>query len=156
MARVLIPTYPRRYNHNPKGSATAVVTMKGANPFERTGSREALRPILRAPRPGGLSGLGDGPVLGPPSPAATDSGSKPIDWGKIAEATATAIQPLAAAQAARLLPKPVVQSLPGSAPSALPVGYTVLPQPKSKLPWIIGGVGAVAAIGVLFLVLRRR
>lgn len=161
MARVLIPQNPRRYNFNPKGSSTAVVTMKGHNPFERRPGPEGLAPMTRRVRGSlagvaGMSGLGDGPVLGPPSPAATDSGSTPINWAAIAQATATAIQPLATAEAARLLPKAPTIPIPGQTPTALPVGYTVVPKPASKMPWIVGGIGAVAALGVLFMVMRRK
>lgn len=165
MARVMIPVQPRRYNFNPKGSATAVVTMRGHNPFERTTSREALQPYMLRSRPGGLAGLGDdapgtGAMLGPPSPtpAATDSGSTPIDWTKIAQLTAAAVQPLATAEASKLLTKATASTLPGqTAPKPLAVGaQPIVAKPASKLPWILGGVGAVAAIGILFLVLRKK
>lgn len=159
MARVLIPMNPRRYDHNPKGSSTAVVTMKGNNPFEnRNVGRDGMQPMLRRQR-GGLAGLGDDAVqYGPPSPPATAPATpaSSINWGAIAQATATAIQPLATAEAQRLLQKQTAIPMSSQAPTALPVGYRPAVAAPSKLPWILGGVGAVAAIGVLFLVLRRK
>jgi hypothetical protein len=160
MARVLIPQNIRRYDHNPKGSSTAVVTMKGHNPFERRPGPEGLAPMMHRVR-GGLAGLGDTAVqYGPPPPPAATPAPAPattgINWGAIAQATATAIQPLAAAEAQRLLQRQTAVPMNYTAPSSLPVGYQPVAAPKSKMPWIVGGVGAVAAIGVLFLVLRRR
>jgi hypothetical protein len=61
MARVMVPQQRRTYNHNPRGSATAVVTMKGNNPFERAlAGPEGLVRVQRGILPGmGYWGLGD-------------------------------------------------------------------------------------------------
>lgn len=158
MARVLVPVMPRRYNHNPVGSSTAIVTMRGANPFES--GVAGLRRV--STRPGQLAGLGsaglgdEAPIMGPPSPAATDSGTTPINWAGMAQAVATAAQPLVAAQAARLLP-PKITTLTGQyAPQPLPVNPQYMPAPKSKMPYVLIGVGVVGLAAAFFLLRRKK
>lgn len=156
MARVLIPTMPRSYNHNPRGSSTTVVTMRGSNPFE-----SGVAGLVRTSRyPGQLAGLGgaglgaDAPVMGPPAPGATDSGTTPINWAGMAQAVATAAQPLIAAQAQRLLPNQAA-ALTGAGVQFLPVNPQVMPPKPSKLPYVLVGVGVIG-LAAAFLLMRKK
>ncbi len=158
MARVIIPQNARTYNQNPQGSSTTTVMMKAQNPFEnRNVGRDGMTPIMRAQR-GSLAGLGaDPPLLGPPSPAQPEgSTGTGINWGAIAAATATAIQPLASAEAQRLITKGS-QQIPGASGFVLPVGQQPYPpKPASKLPWILTGVGVLGLVVAVVLVMRKR
>ncbi len=159
MARVLIPVVPRRYNHNPRGSSTAVVTMAGHNPFESGVS--GLHRI--SSNPGQLAGLGGAglgadpaPVYGPPAPGATDSGTTPINWAGIAQAVATAATPLVAAEAQRLVPSQAAR-IQGAAATMLPVNPQIsYPKPKSKMPYVLVGVGVVGLAAAFFLMRRKK
>ncbi len=158
MARVLVPVMPRRYNHNPRGSATAIVTMKGSNPFES--GVAGLRRV--SPYPGQLAGLGSaglGDEMGPPLPPTSGpatSGTTPIDWTGMVKAAATAAQPILNAQAARLLPRQGVTAVQGVAAQMLPVGVQYpAPKPASKLPYVLVGVGVIG-LGAAVLLMRRK
>jgi hypothetical protein len=104
MARVLVPQNPRRYNHNPRGSSTAVVTMKANNPFERAlAGPEGLRRVPGAQLPGmGFWGMGD-------DPAATDPMAA---FNSAFGASATPAAPAAPDSS------PYLMLLPGSSPQA--------------------------------------
>ncbi len=147
MARVLMPTMPRSYNHNPRGSSTATVVMKGDNPFERrtimTNSRLAGGALP------GMSGLGDAAPAPAPAAAATD-------WTGVAAALAQAgVQIGGQAIAAHYAPNqplstPVIQQLQAINPNAQ------RPQQSSVLPWALGGGALVLGLGVLYLMVRTR
>jgi hypothetical protein len=131
--------------------------MRGNNPFE--GGVAGLQRI--SSRPGQLAGLGgaglgDGPVLGPPSPAATDSGTTPINWAGITQSVAQAAAPLVAAQAARLMPSQA-SAIQGAAAQYLPVNpQLVYPKPPSKLPYVLVGLGVVGLATALILMRRKK
>ena len=79
MATVYNPVMPRRYNPNPRGSATTQVTMPGHNPFEqrtRLVNRAGITAQLAGFGPSGaLPGMGMwGSHLGD-DPASSDTGS---------------------------------------------------------------------------------
>jgi hypothetical protein len=144
MARVITPVHPRRYNPNPRGSATTTVLMRAHNPFE-------TRVRLATRQSGSLPGMG-----------ALD-----IDWGNIFEkGISTGIDLVGTAGqnvVNKLIPPPTTTLqapqatlLPGQ-PSAgapgLPV-YLPAPAKPSPMPWIIGGVAVLG--GVLFMTMRKR
>ncbi len=153
MARVLIPVMPRRYNPNPRGSATTTVTMSGDNPFERpVNVLNSTRSML----PGmGALGMTDGPSADAslsPSQPMVPSASTGIDWSKILTGAVQAGAQLGVAklqaQADRALPKTTgITNIPVQ-------GY--YPPPKHPaLPWVIGG-GAVLVLGLgAFLFFRK-
>ncbi len=156
MARVLVPVMPRRYNHNPVGSSTAVVTMRGSNPFE-SGVAGLKRVSSYPGQLAGLgaAGLGDAPIMGPPNPNATDSGTTPINWAGMVQSVATAAQPLISAQATRLL-SPQVNTIAGQyLPQPLPVNPQLMQPKSSKMPYVLVGAG-VLGLGLVFLLMRRK
>lgn len=76
MARVLIPQNARIYNQNPKGSATAVVTMRAENPFE--GGRSSLvRNRANIPTVATLAGVGRSSAMPGMGGVARTSGALP-------------------------------------------------------------------------------
>lgn len=154
MARVLVPVMNRRYNANPRGSATTTVTMSSNHPFERqTRVMNSTRSML--PGMGALGVLGeDAPA--PAAPAAT------IDWTKVltgVAAAGTQVAQTAATNAVnQLIPPPTTKVPVANSMTILPVvnpNY-VAPAP-SKLPWILGGVGLlVVGVGAMFLFRKKR
>lgn len=167
MAQVLIPQNARRYNHNPRGSATAVVTMKGLNPFE--GGRRAVIEHPGSALPGmsgleGLSGLGEAQGA---TPTAEAGGAMTDILSNIVKAATTVGTTLATARINELYPAQSPQSIPSqgsqqisqSQINTLPLGpqstVSYPPAPASKLPWILGAVG-IAGLGLAFFLSRKK
>lgn len=163
MARVLIPVQARTYNHNPRGSATAHVTMSGRNPFE--GGGVVVHKGSAIPGMSGLSGLGED------SAGATPTSSSP-SWmtgllSSIIPAVTSVGTQLASARISNLYPPqtPQLQSqgaqvLPGQGgPQQLATGpqsYVVYPPAApSKMPMILIGLGVVG-LGVAFMMSKKR
>ncbi len=137
MARVLIPVMNRRYNANPRGSATTTVVMSANNPFERPVN------VLNATR-SMLPGMG---ALGAdPAPAAAPGS---IDWNAILTGGVTAAAQLAAAKL-----NPPIKVATGISPIPV-VGPGYYPPKPSMAPWLIGGGVAVLGVVGLFLMLRK-
>lgn len=165
MARVLVPVNPRSYNHNPRGSATAVVTMGGRNPFE--GGAPIL--VHKGSALPGMSGLGD---TAAPAPAGATPTSDSSSWitgllSSIVPAITTVGTQLASGRINELYP-PQSQNISAQGPQALPgqggpqqlatgpQSYLVYPPaPKSNMPYILIGVGVVG-LGLAFMLSKKR
>lgn len=164
MARVLVPVHDRKYNHNPRGSATATVTMSGRNPFEGTGA--VL--VHKGSALPGMSGLGDtaAPAAGA-SPTSDSSSWMTGLLSSIIPAVTSVGTQLATGRINQLYPPPTpalpttnAQLLPGqSGPQTLPVGaqsyIAYPPATPSKLPYILIGVGVVG-LGLAFMLSKKR
>lgn len=161
MARVITPVHPRRYNPNPKGSATTTVLMKAHNPFETP-----VRQVTR--RSGSLPGMGAidlAPLQSAGQEALkTTATSGGIDWASIwggAIKTGTELVGQAGSNlidklippASVKLPVPQAHLLPGQPGASAPV-YIQPPSRPSPLPWIIGGGVLLGA--VVFMMRKRR
>jgi len=150
MARVLIPVMPRRYNANPRGSATTTVTMAGDNPFER---QVNVLNSTRSMLPGmGALGITDGPSVptdSQPPVTPAEAAAAGVDWSKILTGLTNAGAQLAIAKLTPPLPKTT-----GITP--IPVGGPFhMPAKSSVLPWAIGVGVVVVGLGA-FLLLRRK
>jgi hypothetical protein len=147
MAIAFSPSTRRRYNHNPRGSATAHVTLPSNNPFER---RITVVNDSRSMIPG----MGDLGAEAAPKPG--------IDWASIATGVSNAAiqvgQQAATNAVNRILPPPPSTVLQAPQTQYLQPSYpTYAPAPKSGISkWVIGGGIAVLGIGVLFLVTRKK
>lgn len=161
MARVLIPVVPRRYNHNPRGSSTVQVQMRGDNPFERptmlVNSNRRMLP--------GMGGLGTTLDTTPIQQAAAQTVDQAasgggFSWsGLLSKVTGAAVDVGTAYATNR------IQTLYGPKPAPLPVPQTTLlpgqpgapaayPAAPSKMPMILG-VAAVVGVGA-FMFLRKK
>jgi hypothetical protein len=156
MAKVMVPVQPRIYNHNPRGSATAVVTMKGNNPFERAlAGPEGLVQVRAGIMPGmGYWGLGDSQNT-PSNPEffTLDPGGEnpaapsfvPADLTAFAVPTDTGSNPIQTP--ATMSPLTAQSAYPQPAPSATPVFQsTFTPQSAPNASGVphAGGAAAVA------------
>jgi hypothetical protein len=165
MHRVLTPVNPRTYDQNPRGSATATVTMRGRNPFAGE-VPVVLHPGSAIPGMSGMQGL---------SGLGTDSaGATPTSEGNSAMTNLLSTIVGAATQVGTTLATARINQLyaPSSTPlptsgsqqisqnsvQTLPLGpqsTLVYPQQPSKLPWILGGLG-VAGLALAFVLTRRK
>lgn len=144
MAVVLTPVMARRYNHNPRGSATSTVVMKSNNPWERSSTlMNAPNARLSGGALPGMSGLGDD--------VPTSNGT-PIPTTGTSDLTAAIGAGMALATAR-------IQQLYGGGASALPIANSnarpplapAAPAPAgSSLPLIIG-IGGIGLVAYLFL-----
>src|SRR5271156_4415755 len=130
MAIALHPVMARRYNHNPRGSATSHVVMKANNPWERKSQlMNAPASQMHGGALPGMSGLGDDiPTSNATAIPTTDM---------------TALT--AALSAGTALATARIQSLYGSAATALPIVNPNAPKPgvpapapSSAMPLLIG------------------
>lgn len=171
MARVLVPTYAKTYNHNPRGSATATVSLAGRNPFEggvpvRMKAPTSFLPMGAYPDNmpfGGMGGLGDGEAT--PTAASPAAAS----WWQtglttVLGAGAQIGTQLVGARINQLYPPsnpPVpttgMQNINGTPVATLPIGQQYYPPaaPASKMPMILIGVGVVGLIAA-FMMTRKR
>lgn len=166
MARVIVPTMKAKVNPNPKGSATAHVTMAEANPFKRntTAVREANQPVLHQMMPG-MGYLGEDAT--PKSNSWLDM-LKETTSSLITQVGIPAIQqevikptkPLQS-QGSTQLPSTGGRQLPYTPPQQLPHGYPPQPQQQGSgaanmMPWVIGGVGVLVVGGILFAKMGKK
>ena len=156
MARVLIPTHARRYNPNPRGSATATVTMRSDNPFER-----GVRAVNGRMLPG-LGALEVPSTLTQALPSSTVEAAKSttgINWGGMFENLANTAIKVGGDVATSKLVKPVAQPLPSQGITTLPVVQPVIQYGQemrsSKLPMILLGLGVIG-LGAVFLLRKKR
>jgi hypothetical protein len=144
MAVALTPVMARRYNHNPRGSATSTVVMKSNNPWERKSTlMNAPSSRLSGGALPGMSGLGDDiPTSnGTPIPTTGTSDLTAAIGAGVALATAR-ISQLYGGGASAL---PILNS---NAKPPLPPGA---PAPSSSaLPMLIG-IGGIGVVVYLFL-----
>jgi hypothetical protein len=150
MAIALYPEMRRRYDPNPKGSATAQVMMASDNPFER---RVSLVNSGRSMMPG-MGALG-AEAAAAPVPATG------VDWTAIATGAlqaGTQVGQTALTNAVnRVLPPPKPVTLSAPQATYMPVvNPVVAPAKPSIMPWVIGGGVAVLGLGALFLVMRKK
>lgn len=169
MARVLAPRYAKRYNFNPRGSATATVDLAGRNPFEggvpvRMKAPTSFLPLgtYKDNMPfGGMSGLGEG------DPTAAGSSASSW-WGSllpgITNMATTVGTQLVGAKINKMYP-PTNPAIPttgmtpinGQPVATLPVGqqYYAPTAAPSKMPMILIGVGVVGLLAA-FMMTRKR
>jgi len=163
MARILVPVNKRTYNHNPRGSATAVVSMRGRNPFE--GSAPVLVHKGSAiPGMSGIDGLGaDGatPTSATPSwmsnllssvvPLATSVGTT------LVQNRMTTLYPpqtqSVQAQGAQMLPGQSGPNQLSTGPQSILV-YPPAPA-KSNMPMILIAVGVIG-LGAAFMMSKKK
>lgn len=160
MARVLIPTNPRRYNPNPRGSATTTVTMRSDNPFER-GVRASNARMLP-----GMGALEIPSSLTQSLPASTVEAAKSttgINWGGITENLLNTAVKVGGDIATTKLgtPKaqpmqtPTIQYLQAVNPSAYAAEIMPGQSTASKMPMILIAIGVVG-LGAVFLLRKKR
>lgn len=173
MARVLMPTMRRSYDHNPRGgSSTATVMMRADNPFER---RAVLVPHRSDALPG-MSGLGAEEAAA--APVAAPAPATGFSWGDIGSKLLSSVIDFGGALAAKewLTPPPApqlpaagaqtltaqgAQQLPSTqaagmtAPGITPMGpgYAMIAPPTGGfaryMPWAVAGLGALVVGGVV-------
>ena len=165
MATQLVPTMRVAVDQNPRGSATAHVTMPSSNPFEREqlAIRRANQPNASIPGVG-MAGVGDfwsdlrdtavkigagaaSNWLGVPQ-------QQPVQTAPPAQAIPTQpMPPMQYPQPAPVLTSPPASSVPTMDPSdyGRDAGGGGMAQ---YLPWIIGGAAVLVVGGVL--VMRKR
>lgn len=150
MARVLIPVMRRTYDHNPRGSATATVMMKGNNPFEQRSL--LVNGKLAGGALPGMSGLGDAaaPAPAPAAPA--------TDWNTVAQQLAQAAIQVGGSVATGAINQRYAtnQRLPAVGSTQIPVvNSNSVYQPRASwAPWAIGG--GVLGVGLVAILLLRR
>ena len=165
MATQLVPTMRVTVDPNPRGSATAHVTMPAANPFEREtlAIRRANQPNASIPGVG-MAGLGDfwsdlrDTALSIGAGAAANWLGVPVSQPVQTAPPAQAIPVQQPAPLQYVQPTPVQTAPPASSvPTMNPSQYYQQDQGGGMakyLPWIIGG-GAIILVGGV-LVMRRK
>lgn len=166
MARVLLPVMPRRYDPNPRGSATKHVTMAGDNPFERRVT--AVNGSARRTMLPGMGAIDLTPIAQTTAAAAGDAtktaaSGGAIDWTSLAQKVGDSALKVGTTYAQNRIetlygPKP--QPLTGTAATMLPgqAGASYPPPPKksSVLPWVLAGAGILAVGGVIIFLRRKK
>lgn len=164
MARVLVPTLNAKVNPNPRGSATAHVTMAEANPFKRntTAVREANQPVLHQMMPG-MGSLGKEEEEAVPwyqkiGQSLIDNVGIPLLKQEVLDQPTQQLP----SQGVINVPTTGQRQLPYTPPQQLPHGYP--PQPPQQqgngmanmMPWVIGGVGVLVVGGILFAKMGKK
>jgi len=140
-----MPVMSRRYDHNPRGSATSTVVMKSNNPFE------ARTRVMNS-----LAGLGaDAPAAANPTAPAG------FNWGTFGEGLVTSIGKVGVQVGGQIVTNEVNKrygQIPGPAISPLPTtsGMRVAPAPKAWLPFAILGGAVVVGGGILMLMRKKK
>lgn len=151
MARVLTPVMQRRYDFNPRGSATATVVMKGNNPFEQRS--HLVNSQLASGALPGMSGLGNTPAPAAPAPAPA------TDWNTVAQQLAQAAIQVGGTVATGAINQHYApnQRIPAVTSAQIPVvNANYNPQPRANwAPWAIGGAVLVGGVGLLLLMRRK-
>ncbi len=151
--RVLQPVIDRTYDPNPQGSATTTVTMAAAMPFSRT-----VRVARYGSQPAGMSGLGDATsdanaqmAADAAAYTAAQSAVQAVPksdtstlWGQLAEGLTRAGSTIVQGAATR-----VANRLTGTSATTLPRTY--MPGASGPSFLLIGGVAAVAGLGLWFM-----
>lgn len=165
MATQLVPTMRVAVDQNPRGSATAHVTMPSSNPFEREelSVRRANQPNASIPGVG-MEGMGD---------FWSDLRDTALQIGAGAASNWLGIpqqQPVQSAPPAQAIPTqpapPMQYPVPTPVPTSPPAQSVPTMNPNQYgqdrgggmaqyLPWIIGGV-AVLGVGGILLMRRKK